>query len=381
MEDFLSFAQSKLEYLQQNNSLRRLKISDCNIDFTSNDYLGIGRSEKFNKRVGDWMASSPSMLGTGGSRLLSGNQPIHEQVEAEMAQFFRAPAALVFASGYLANLGLLSALLLRGDAVFYDALSHASIKDGIRLGLAEKVKFKHNDAQDLEAKLKRSKVKGKKIVVVEAIYSMDGDQAPLQELLAVCEANGASLIVDEAHSTGVLGEQGAGLVVQEQLEDRVLARVHTFGKAAGCHGGVVVGPSTLIHYLINHSRAFIYTTAPSAHQCMAISIATQIMEASVQERKQLLENIGYFKSQAAIVFQNQNRYKLLPSDTAIQGVVIPEVDLVKSKCMELQAKGIDVRPVLSPTVPKGSERIRICLHSFNIKSEIDALLLAFQNRQ
>ncbi|MBL4654010.1 MAG: aminotransferase class I/II-fold pyridoxal phosphate-dependent enzyme, partial [Flavobacteriales bacterium] len=242
----------KLENRKGENALRSLKTVNGLIDFSSNDYLGFARDfAVLNHSVG--------VGGSTGSRLLTGNSIEAEELEAFIAEYHNAEAGLLYNSGYDANIGLLSCVPQRGDTVIYDELSHASIIDGIRLSRAESFKFKHNNLEHLETRLKSAK--GNVFVVVESVYSMDGDFSPLQELINLKQKFDFNLIVDEAHATGLFGKKGEGRCVELGIQNEVFARVHTYGKALGCHGAIVLGSETLRSYLINFSRSFIYTTA------------------------------------------------------------------------------------------------------------------------
>jgi len=249
--------------------------------------------------------------------------------------------------------------------VLYDYLSHASIRDGIRLGLAQSFSFQHNDTVDLEKKL--SVATGNIFVVTESVFSMDGDLAPLEKIAALCAQYNAFLIVDEAHATGVIGDRGEGLVQQFHLQNTCFARVHTFGKALGCHGAVVLGSETLRDYLINFCRPFIYTTALPPVSVAAIQTAYRLFPLMVKERTRLLTLIKKFQDTAI-------HYSKPVSNTAVQSVIVPGNEQVKEVAGKCLRAGIDVRPILYPTVPKGSERLRVVLHAFNTASELDRLL-------
>ncbi len=225
----------KLAARKTQNAYRELQLPSGLIDFCSNDYLGLARQELKPSAT----SLSPTSWGATGSRLISGHSLLAEQLELFLAQFHQTEAALLFNSGYQANLGLLSCLSTRHDTIVYDQLIHASLRDGIQLSPAKAFNFAHNDIEDLTRKLQRAK--GQKIVVIESIYSMDGDEAPIADILSVCEQYDAQLIVDEAHATGVFGPAGEGVVVARGLQDKVWVRIHTFGKAVGAHGAVVVG--------------------------------------------------------------------------------------------------------------------------------------------
>lgn len=344
--------------------LRKLTLVNKRIDFTSNDYLGFARSPVLSQSIEDKMRGIAGRVGSGGSRLLSGNSSEAESLETFLAVFHRAPAALLFNSGYDANLGLFSSIAAKGDTILYDELVHASIHDGIRLSRGDSFLFRHNDLTHLEERLKISA--GNIFVAVESVYSMDGDCAPLKEIVDLCDKYHANLIVDEAHATGVFGR---GLVQNLILENRVFARVHTFGKALGCHGAVVLGSVILKNYLINYARSFIYTTALPLHNLISIECAYHLLAESRDVQDKLHENIAYFWAK----INDEGKYQWLDSVSAIQSMIVPGNNEVRHVCKKLQDAGMDVRPILSPTVPKGKERIRVCLHSYNTKEEIDLL--------
>jgi 8-amino-7-oxononanoate synthase len=269
----------------------------------------------------------------------------------------------------MANIGLISALASRHDTILYDQLVHASIREGIRLSLATSYPFKHNDLSNLEAKL--DKAQGKTFILVEALYSMDGDQAPLAAIAQLAETYNAYLIIDEAHSNGVLGPEGRGLVLEHSLQNYCLARVHTFGKALGSHGAAVLGSSLLREYLTNFSRPFIYTTGLPVSSLIAIQKAYQYLPTLEQERATLNANIAYLKAKLQEHNQSWNWVGL---EGPICGLVFGSEDITISTAQALHSKGLDARPILAPTVPPGTERIRICLHNFNAKNQIDQFI-------
>ncbi|MRJ11161.1 aminotransferase class I/II-fold pyridoxal phosphate-dependent enzyme [Ornithobacterium rhinotracheale] len=355
--NFPTKAQQLLDKRLKNNNLRSLPIfSPDNIDFFSNDYLGIARELQK-------IQISHSHAGSTGSRLISGNSPYYEEVERYLADFYKGEKALLFNSGYNANLAVLSAIPQRGDFILYDELSHASLRDGIRLSNAKSLKFKHNDISDLSKKIK--KCTGEIFVVLESVYSMDGDEI-LREILELCHEKKCHIILDEAHGTGVLGAQKKGIF--EDFDKEILARVHTFGKALGTHGACVVGCKKLHQYLVNFARPFIYTTAMSEAQIEVIFLAHKILNKSDLAHKKLTQNIAYFNEKIA-----KNNTQFLKSQTPIQAY-LNEQNILKDKCEKLLQKNISVKSILSPTVPISQERIRITLHSFNTFSEIDELL-------
>ena len=360
-EDFLH---KKLQERKELQAFRQLKQTGpgCyrEVDFCSNDYLGIVKNGLLEKKL----ANSNYRHGSTGSRLLSGNYSLIEETESMLADFHQSEAALIFNSGYDANVGLLSCVPQRGDTILYDQLCHASIRDGIRLSFAQSFSFKHNDIDDLKEKLRSAK--GQVFIVTESVFSMDGDIAPLKELLIICEQHSCQLILDEAHATGVIGERGEGVAQDLGLHEQCFARVHTFGKAVGTHGAVVLGSRLLRDYLVNFSRPFIYTTALPEASLAAVVQSYAIFPGMSEQRRHLQSLIREFQS------HKDNR--ILQSHTPIQGVVIPGNEAVKQTAATLQQNGFDVRPILYPTVPKGGERLRIVLHSFNTGEEVKGLL-------
>ncbi|WP_245975168.1 aminotransferase class I/II-fold pyridoxal phosphate-dependent enzyme [Deminuibacter soli] len=345
----------------QQHAFRQLRLAQGAADFCSNDYLGIVH----NNVLHPLLQGQQLKTGSTGSRLLAGNYALAEAAEQQLAVFHAAPAALLFNSGYDANVGVLSSIPQRGDTILYDALSHASIRDGIRLSLAKSFSFAHNDMVQLEERLQ--KADGTIFVVTESVFSMDGDMCPLQQLVALCTAYNAHLIIDEAHATGVVGERGEGLVQHLGLQQQVFCRVHTFGKACGCHGAAVLGSVALRDYLVNFARSFIYTTSLPEHDVAVIQASYAVFPGMHRERTHLRMLIHTFQ-QAAM------RYEKLVSHTPIQVVLVPGNDAVKQVAAELQQKGLDVRPILYPTVPLGKERLRIVLHAFNTAAELAVLL-------
>lgn len=362
--------QLALDKREQQGLLRKLRCNKALIDFCSNDYLGFARNTDISKRAFQIIENNKnfSISGSTGSRLISGNTDYTEFLENKIAAFHKSEAALIFNSGYDANLGLFASLPQKGDTIFYDELIHASIRDGIRLSYAKSYSFKHNDLNDLGNKFQFAS--GNVFVAVESIYSMDGDQAPLSSLINVCEKFGANLIVDEAHATGVFGMHGRGLCDELGIEQRVFARVHTFGKALGCHGAVVCGSNVLRDFLINFARSFIYTTALPLHSLAFIDAAYEMLINSEKDKELLKENINYFIQKSLFMFPNL----FIPSESAIHCVITEGNRNTSEIATNIQARGFDVRPILSPTVPEGSERLRICIHAFNTKNEMDELL-------
>ncbi|MGY6648926.1 aminotransferase class I/II-fold pyridoxal phosphate-dependent enzyme [Wenyingzhuangia sp. IMCC45574] len=363
--------QQKLQDRIESNSLRSLELKSTQIDFYSNDYLGFASSNIIANKALDYVKESIISNGSTGSRLISGTHSLHLEVEEQLAEFHNAEVGLLYNSGYDANVGLFSAVLQKNDVLLFDELIHASVRDGIRMSNASTYKFKHNDLEDLEKKLKRFSEKSTELyVAIETVYSMDGDTAPLKEIVDLCEQYKAHLIIDEAHSGGVFGEKGKGLANELDLESKIFARVHTFGKALGCHGAIVLGPTGLREYLINFSRSFIYTTAIPLHAVATIKAAYQEL-AEGESQLNLKTKITYFKQQLKTL-DLEDRF--IESNSAIHCSIVPGNYAVKSLAAKIQSTGISVKAVMSPTVPKGKERLRICLHAFNTEEEIDKLL-------
>lgn len=344
----------KLNFRKEEGTLRSLSSFEGYIDFFSNDYLGFSNLDFTHSKIG----------GSTGSRLISGTSSFVLEVEKGLAQKFNSESALIFNSGFDANIGLLSSVLQRSDIIIYDELVHASIRDGIRLGNAKSYAFKHNSIVDLRTKLERF---GKGVyVVIESLYSMDGDIAPLHDIVDLCHEFDAYLIVDEAHSGGTFGRNGVGLISEYKLDDQVFAKIITFGKAFGSHGAVVLGSKLLIEYLINFSRPFIYTTALPNHSYDIIKFVISNEKQINLQQEKLRANINLFNQLIKQHFSDL--------DSPIKIIRLGDVQQTKSLAKALNEKKIAVKPIFSPTVPKGSEGVRICLHSFNSKEQIETLV-------
>ncbi|MDO6471191.1 8-amino-7-oxononanoate synthase [Maribacter sp. 1_MG-2023] len=370
--------QNILAERKKEETFRSLESTEGLIDFLSNDYLGFATNETlFSKTFQLLLTENVASNGSGGSRLLSGNHKLYKQLESILAEFYKAEAALVFNSGYDANMGLFSAVPQRGDLIFYDEFVHASIREGIRMSNAKAYSFLHNDLVSLQEKIKLNTARNEHekyavYIVTESIFSMDGDTPDLKAFAKFTTANGYHLIVDEAHTVGVLGSNGEGLIPELGLEKDVFARTVTFGKAFGCHGAAVLGSEDLKEYLVNFAKPFIYTTALTPHTLATIITAHEYMGELGKEPKSLLtENIVYFKKQLGL---HKIEQFFIPSDTAIQGCIISGSKKAKLVSKKLIDKGFNIKAILSPTVPEGQERLRICLHSFNSKEEIGLLV-------
>lgn len=371
--------ENRLQKRKEDDSFRKLLPLPRGVDFFSNDYLGFSNSEFITQRVNKLMSENSSMNGATGSRLLSGNQPVFKEVENQLASFHNSQAALIFNSGYDANLGFFSAVPQKNDIIFYDEYSHASIRDGLKMSLAKSYKFRHNDLDDLQEKLGRltlSDSNSEIYIVTESVFSMDGDSPDLLKLNELAERYNANLIIDEAHATGVIGDKGQGLVQDLKIENQVFARIHTFGKAMGCHGAVVLCSKDLKDYLVNFSRSLIYTTALPPHTVNTIRAAYRYLEKDQTQLHRLRENIIHFKAE---IKRNDLQDVFIESESAIQVCVIKGNSRVKMVAEELQKNGFNVKPILSPTVPEGSERLRFCVHSYNYPHEISEVLKVLGN--
>lgn len=380
MNPFPKSLLQKLEQRKASNALRHLPLESNLIDFASNDYIGFAKSELIFQKTHHYLSDQNNKTnGATGSRLLTGNHSLYFITEECIADFHQSESALIFNSGYDANVGFFSAVPQRNDIIFYDELCHASIRDGIQMSHAKSYKFPHNDLDALtnlfqkhNNSLPASNLQHPTFyIVTESVFSMDGDSPNLEELAALAEKHNAYLVIDEAHALGVFGEQGEGLVQHLGLQDKVFARIMTFGKGLGCHGAAILGSQELKDYLVNFARSFIYTTGLSPHSVATILIAYQQLAKETIALKALKNNSIHF-------IQEKNRLGLKPlfvySKSAIHCAIIPGNERVKSIAAQLQEKGFDVKAILSPTVPEGQERLRFCLHSYNTSNQITEVL-------
>lgn len=363
----------KLQLREQNNALRQLPVANDLIDFSSNDYLGFAQSESIFEQTHQYLLDNDIKInGATGSRLISGNHNLYSIAEDYIAQFHQAESALIFNSGYDANVGFFASVPQRNDVILYDELCHASIRDGIQMSKAKSYKFQHNDLNDLESIIARCQTELVEVyIVTESVFSMDGDSPNLEQLVQLSQKHNCLLVVDEAHALGVFGNQGEGLIQYHGLQNTIFARIMTFGKGLGCHGAAILGSAELKSYLVNFARSFIYTTGLSPHSVATILIAYQHLGSEKNTIEQLKTNIQLF-----------NQYKIqlglkplfVYSKSAIQCAIIPGNDKVKTIATQLQNNGFDVKPILSPTVPEGQERLRLCIHSYNTEKQIAELL-------
>ena len=358
----------------QKGLLKKLKSGLPAIDFCSNDYLGFSTTGILTDKLNSDLTEERKIFGATGSRLVSGNSIFTEDAEKQIALFHHGRSALIFNSGYDANLGLLSCVAQKTDLVLFDELVHASLLDGIRLSQATHYKFKHNDVSSLEELIYRHHKNYDNIyVVVESVYSLDGDSAPLLQLVEICEVlKNIFLIVDEAHAIGVFGKQGRGLCNALGIEQRCFARIYTYGKALGCNGAAIVGSEILRNYLINFSRPFMHSTALPQFNIEAILHAYKLLIET--DKKDLLQkNIAYFYSKTSKI------KNLVKSQSAIQTLHIGSNELIDAIENELTLSNISCRTFKSPTVKPGTERIRFCIHAFNTLEEMDKLVEVLSN--
>lgn len=377
MDQFPKNLQQKLDTRKANHALRQLGKQSHLIDFSSNDYLGFSKSKALFEKAHRYIIDNEFIQnGATGSRLLSGNHSLYSIVEQQLCEFHNTESALIFNSGYDANIGFFSCVPQRGDIILYDEHIHASIRDGIKLSNAKAFKFKHNDLDNLSSHLERSREVPSNTniyIVTESVFSMDGNSPDLIKMCQTAKKHNAYLVIDEAHAAGVFGKNGCGLVQKLGLENDVFARLVTFGKALGCHGAAILGSETLKQYLVNFARSFIYTTALPPHALATIKFAYEALDiqshSEVSQIEKLDANIQFFKSEIKRLSLN-----FIESHSAINCCIIKDNEKVKTIAQKLQKKGFDVKPILSPTVSQGQERLRFCLHTYNSQKEITEVL-------
>lgn len=344
-----------LKALARRGRLRAL-APRAGIDFSSNDYLGLANSHELAAAAAEALARRVP-LGAGGSRLLRGNHPEHEALEAEAAAFFGAETALFFGGGFVANSALFSTLPQREDLVVHDELIHASVHDGVRAGRASSVAAAHNDAQAFEDRItawRDGGGVGRPWIAVESLYSMDGDRAPLADLMEVADRHDGILVIDEAHATGVFGRDGRGLGAELEGRHNVVS-LHTCGKALGVSGALVLAPRVLRDFLVNRCRPFIYATAPSPLVAAVVRRALAICQEGSDRREALLRQVALFARLAS------ERFDLPLSGSQIQPFVVGGDDAAVALAKAMQVDGFDMRAVRPPTVPENTARLRIAL--------------------
>lgn len=376
----------QLESLSEDNLLRQRKTleSACGthaviggkrvLAFCSNDYLGLASHPALTEAV----CESARLWGTGsgGSHVVSGHMSPHEALEKALAGFVGAKRALFYSTGYMANIGVVPTLVGRGDAVFADRLNHASLIDAVQLSRADHRRYAHKDMAQLEKMLSQSEARHK-LILTDAVFSMDGDLAPLKTLFALAERYDAWLVVDDAHGFGVLGHEGRGSLDYCGIPFHPrLVYIGTLGKAAGVSGAFVAGSDTVIEWLMQRSRSYIFTTATSPVVASAILASLELVRNAGDRRRYLQELIAQLQDGL-----KDTRWKLLPSFTAIQPVVVGENDAVLKVSRELQRRGIWVPAIRPPTVPKGSARLRVSLSASHTKEQVAKLIGALREMQ
>lgn len=338
--------------------------------FSSNNYLGLARDERLKKAA--IQAIETYGTGSGGARLTTGNFLLHERLEASLASFKQKESAIVFSSGYLANLGVISALMGPGDVIFSDELNHASIIDGCRLSKARIVVYRHADMDDLRNKI-RSAQETKKLIVTDGVFSMDGDIAPLPDIVEVAQTHGAWVMVDDAHATGVLGETGAGTAEYFGVSDRIQLLMGTLSKSVGAEGGYVAASRTVVDYLRNHARSFIFQTSLSPGVVASALEGIRIIREEPERRRRLLKNARLLRDGLTKL-----GFTLVEGITPIVAVMIGEAEKAVRFSARLEEEGVFAPAIRPPTVPQGSSRIRVTLMATHTQSEIDQVLTCFE---
>jgi 8-amino-7-oxononanoate synthase len=341
------------------------------LSFCSNDYLGLANHPQLIAALQQGAALTG--VGSGASHLVTGHHRLHERLEQALAAFSGLPAALLFSSGYMANLGVVTALLGRNDAIFADRLNHASLNDAALLCRAEFKRYAHNHLAALESLLQASRAR-RKLVAVDAVFSMDGDLAPVPELLALCERYDAWLLLDDAHGFGVLGEQGRGILSHYALASPRIIYMATLGKAAGVFGAFVAGEPVLIDYLLQKARSYIYTTAMPPALAAAVLAALDVIAAADGQRLQLQRLRELLSTQLQLC-----RWQLMPSPTAIQPLIVGSNEEALKLSEYLLAADVLVPAIRPPTVPQGTARLRISLSAAHTEADV-ARLVAVLNR-
>jgi 8-amino-7-oxononanoate synthase len=345
--------------------LRRSLRPPSGIDLSSNDYLGLANHPLLKQRMAEAVLAEG--VGSTGSRLLRGERTSFTRVEADFSRFKGAARSLYFSSGYLANLAVLTTFPEAGDVIFSDERNHASLIDGVRLSRARRVIFPHNDVAALERLLHKTADGEQKFLVVESLFSMDGDEAPLAEYAQLCRATGTALIIDEAHAVGIYGERGSGLMEAHGVDADVFVSINTAGKAMGVSGAFVAGSDAAIEYLIQRARPFIFSTAPPPSIAAALDASLEVIAAEPERRERVLLNARYLRGRLGI-----------PGTSQIIPVLIGENDRTVAVARELQAAGFDVRAVRPPTVPPGTARLRLSINEGLSEAVLDQFASALE---
>ncbi|MFE3575498.1 8-amino-7-oxononanoate synthase [Lysinibacillus sp. NPDC059133] len=335
--------------------------------FSSNNYLGLATDFRLRKKASEGISKYGT--GAGGSRLTTGNFVIHEQLESEIADFKKTEAAIVFSSGYLANIGVISSVMKAGDIIFSDAWNHASIIDGCRLSQAKTIVYEHADMVDLEHKLRQSNGDGKKLIVTDGVFSMDGDIAPLPEIVALAKEYNAYIMIDDAHVTGILGSDGRGTADYFGLKDEIDFTVGTLSKAIGAEGGFVATSSIAKNYLLNNARSFIFQTGLSPSAIEAAREGISIIQNEPERREQLLNNAKYLRLKL-----EESGFVVREGETPIISLLIGDSREAMQFSEKLMDEGVFIPAIRPPTVPKGSSRLRITVMATHTMEQLNTVI-------
>jgi glycine C-acetyltransferase/8-amino-7-oxononanoate synthase len=375
--------EKRLQQLQRDHLLRRLRtVSSASgpevvldgrpvILMASNDYLGLADHPALKRAAIE--ATERFGAGAGAARLISGTQTPHVELESALAKFKGAEAALTFGSGYLANLGVIPALIGAGGLILADRLCHASLIDGCRLSGADFRIYRHNDVAHLKSLLAKRPAKRETLIVTDGVFSMDGDLAPLPELIALADRYGAQLYIDDAHGTGVMGAQGRGTLEHFELEDRIPFHMGTLGKALGTSGAYVVGSADTIQYLLNTARTFLFATAPPPATAAATVAALRIVQQEPERRARLRENRRHLHAGLT-----ELGFRMAASESPILPIIIGDAEKTLALAGHLLELGVYAPAIRPPTVPKGTSRIRVTVTSEHSRAQLDRALAAFR---
>jgi len=378
----MKFLKEELAYLKQHDLYRRLNTMDDSqasrtvvngkhcLLFSSNNYLGLTEHPQLKKVAID--AINRWGTGAGGSRLTTGNFRLHEELENTIARFKNAPAAIVFNTGYMANVGAITALAGKEDIIFSDELNHASIIDGCRLSRAKTEIFPHKDTAALEKMLQQAHGYRRRLIVTDGVFSMDGDLAPLPRLVELAQKYNALLMVDDAHATGVLGSRGAGTAEHFGLEGKVHIQMGTLSKAVGSVGGYIAGSCELIDYLRNKARSFIFSTALSPSVIASAMAAFEIIRENPQVMQNLHFNVRYLRSGL-----KQMGFEILAEESPIIPVFIGDADKTMQMAEKIFSMGVFAPGIRPPTVPPGTSRVRVTVMATHTRDDLDRCLTAF----
>jgi 8-amino-7-oxononanoate synthase len=339
------------------------------LSFCSNDYLGLANHPQLIAAL--QQGAQQWGVGSGASHLVSGHTVAHQQLEMALAKFVDLPAAVLFSSGYLANLGVTQALVGRGDTVFADKLNHASLNNAMLLSRAAIQRYRHNDVAHLTLLLQQSTGTGRKLIITDAVFSMDGDIAPLPELMALCEQHDAWLLIDDAHGFGVLGKQGRGSIAHYFLNNPRIIYMATLGKAAGVSGAFVAAEQVVIDTILQTAHSYIYTTASPPALAVALMSSLRLLQQDDWRRTQLKKLIAQLRAGLQSL-----PWQLLPSDSPIQPLIIGENNAVLKLSNALRERGLWIPAIRPPTVPLGSARLRISLSAAHSTQDVAQLITA-----